>query len=348
VQRLWTWALPLALLAFARWVERPSPGLAALVATLVLVQALSGWYLAVDIALLLLVAAPVLMWRRRLTLRHVLSGGLAMAVALPIVSVFAGPYTHLAGPSREEVAGFSADIASYLVPPENTWLGQLAASHTTLAPRWIWGEQTLYVGGVTLALAALGLWGWRTRRDRLTAATLVAGGLALTLSFGPGAGWSPFDLFTALPAMSLLRAPGRFALLVMLTLALLVALGVACLRSGKSRWTPAVLTVLALVGLSESYIVGFPGGKPPRMPVPEVYQRLKTLPPGAVLSLPTYRFAPDNFREADYLLFSTAHWYPTVNGYGRRRSTRRTARCACRRSRTSRSRDGSGRSSSTS
>ena len=43
----------------------------------------------------------------------------------------------------------------------------------------------------------------------------TTGAIALALSLGPAAGWSPYDLFTQLPAMSLLRARARFALLVM-------------------------------------------------------------------------------------------------------------------------------------
>ncbi|MDO8793912.1 MAG: hypothetical protein Q7J25_04760 [Vicinamibacterales bacterium] len=318
VQMLWTWALPLALVAADRWVERPTAGRTATVTALVVVQALSGWYLAVDVALLLIVAAPFLLIRRPLTVRHAISGAGAVAVAFPAVLWFAGAYTHLAGNSLAEVMGNSADLASYLVPPENTRLGQWVATHTSLKPRWIWGEQTLYAGGVTLVLGLLGTWAWTRRRDRLSAAVLVAGGIALALSFGPGtAGHMPFDYFATLPVMGLLRAPARMALLVMLALSMLVAMEGAWLRSRSRLPATIVLAVAAAVGLWESYVVSFPGGTPPREPVPAVYTRLASLPAGPVLSLPTYRFAPDNFREADYLLFSTAHWLPIVNGFGR-------------------------------
>lgn len=318
VQMLWTWALPLALVAADRWVERPTAVRTATVATLVVIQALSGWYLAVDVAILLVAASPFLLIGRRLTTQHAVTGAAALAVALPSVLWFAGPYTHLAGNSLAEVMGNSADLAAYLVPPENTWPGRWAAAYTSLKPRWIWGEQTLYAGGTALALGLLGTWVWTGRRDRLTAGVLVAGAAALALSFGPGlGGHRPFDYFAALPVMGLLRAPARMALLVMLALAVLVAVGAAWLRSRSSLPATAALAVAAAVGLSESYVVDFPGGTPPREPIPAVYTRLATLPAGPVLSLPTYRFAPDNFREADYLLFSTAHWLPAINGFGR-------------------------------
>jgi len=151
----------------------------------------------------------------------------------------------------------------------------------------------------------------------LSAAVLTTGAIALALSFGPAAGWSPYDLFTRLPAMSLLRAPARFALLVMLALALLAGVAIADLRRRLGRATPALLIALALIGLSESYVIGFPGGKPPQLAIPPVYERLSTLPAGAVLSLPSYVGTPEAFRESDYLLVSTAHWRPIVNGFGR-------------------------------
>jgi hypothetical protein len=103
----------------------------------------------------------------------------------------------------------------------------------------------------------------------------------------------------------------------MLALALLVAVAVADLRRRLGRDSVPALLALGVVGLSESFVVGFPGGKPPQIATPEVYQRLKTLPAGAVLSLPSYVGTPEAFRESDYLLFSTAHWRPIVNGFGR-------------------------------
>ena len=318
VQMLWTWALPLALVAADRWVERPTAWRVVTVTALVVLQALSGWYLAVDVALLLLVAAPFLLIGRPLTLRHAVTGAVAVAVAFPAVLWFAGAYTHLSGNSLAEVMGNSADVASYLVPPENTWLGRWVGTHTSLKPRWIWGEQTLYAGMVALALGGIGKWGWFRKPDRLTAAVAVAGGIALALSFGPGiSGHMPCDYFAKLPVMGLLRAPARMALVVMLALSVLVAVGSAYLRTRWRQPATVLLTVAAVLGLWESYVVGFPGGTPPREPIPAAYTRLASLPAGPVLSLPTYRFAPDNFREADYLLFSTAHWFPIVNGFGR-------------------------------
>ena len=191
-----------------------------------------------------------------------------------------------------------------------------------MKPRWIWGEQTLYAGTTAIALAAVGAWALTRRRTapacRLTHALWITGAIALLLSWGPTkSGLSPFDLIARLPGMSMLRSPARFALLVMLALAALAAYGTAFLvkRQGRRAWV--LVALLAAAFLAESFLVRFPAGKPMPFAVPEVYHRLASLPPGAVLSLPTYRGRQDGFREADYLFYSTVHWRPIANGFGR-------------------------------
>ena len=109
--------------------------------------------------------------------------------------------------------------------------GNGSSHHGSQAPSWIWGEKTLFLGYVTLALGALGLstmW-WPTRaptRRRRTRATeqLWLGFMsllslaALALAFGPSADavasgsfdWTPFGLLSTVPGVSLFRVPARF------------------------------------------------------------------------------------------------------------------------------------------
>src|SRR5262245_33856926 len=150
LQMLWTWALPLVPLALERWVDRPLLARAVIVAALVLAQALSGWYLAVAVAVLTVVAGAVLLWGRA-TLRPPGSGTVVFLPSVLAVAWLARPYLRLRSAEAAEAASNSADLAAYLVPPENTWLGQWVAAHTALSPRWIFGEQTLYVGLITLS-----------------------------------------------------------------------------------------------------------------------------------------------------------------------------------------------------
>jgi hypothetical protein len=322
LQLLWTWALPLIPLAIERWFAKPTTPYTMLLVTLVLVQSLTSWYLAVFAALLSLITAAALAKRRELISAHVRHAAAALAVAAGVLGWFARPYFALQTPGISEAFEWSADAVAYLLPPENTWPGQWLLAHTSWKPRWIWGEQTLYAGSAAITLAAVGVWALIRRQTvrgcRLTAALLISGAVALLLSWGPTAsGVAPFDLLARLPGISMLRSPARFALLVMLALATLTAYGAAHLMRRYGGRGVGLVTVLAAAFLAESFLIDFPGGKPMPFPVPPVYRHLSSLPAGAVLSLPTYRGSPEGFREADYLLFSTVHWNPVANGFGR-------------------------------
>jgi hypothetical protein len=57
-----------------------------------------------------------------------------------------------------------------------------------------------------------------------------------------------------------------------------------------------------------------PIGYTPFDRIPDTYVRLAAEPPGAVIEIPVY--SPLQFaRNAGYMLNSTAHWKPLVNGY---------------------------------
>jgi hypothetical protein len=53
----------------------------------------------------------------------------------------------------------------------------------------------------------------------------------------------------------------------------------------------------------------------PARDVPEVYKVLSAAPPGAVAEFPFYHRPEDRFRHSLYMIGSTAHWRPLVNGY---------------------------------
>lgn len=322
LQLLWTWPLPLIPLAIERWLAKPTAAHAAVLVALVLIQSLTSWYLAVFVALLSLVTVAALVKPRAVTLTHAAQAAAALVIVAGVLGWFARPYFALQTPGVSEAFESSADAAAYLLPPENTWPGRWLLASTAWKPRWIWGEQTLYAGTAAIVLAVMGVWALSRRRTvrgcRLTAALLITGAVALLLSWGPTAsGLAPFDWIARLPGLSMLRSPARFALLVMLALATLAAYGTAHLVTRYGRRGVALAALLAAAFLAESFLVDFPGGKPMPFAVPAVYERLSSMPPGAVLSLPSYRGSPEGFREADYLLYSTVHWHPVANGFGR-------------------------------
>lgn len=53
----------------------------------------------------------------------------------------------------------------------------------------------------------------------------------------------------------------------------------------------------------------------PARDVPDVYKMLSTAARGAVAEFPFYHRPQDRFRHSLYMIGSTAHWLPLVNGY---------------------------------
>ncbi|NOT26019.1 MAG: hypothetical protein HOP16_07935 [Acidobacteria bacterium] len=334
LQLVWSFWMPLSVIAIDRWAARPSWVRAITVAAVLVMQMLASWYLAVLVLLLAAAYVPFAAFLHRPT-RHTIGRlavqSLAIAcVLLLCVAPFVRHYVGFPPGSIAEAAGFSADFASYLVPPQGTWLGLSWPSWMPDQPREPYRESTLFVGYIRLVLFGIGLlWvlgkGPGPAPDRTMRATgafavflVVAGGW---LSFGPGRDVlglpSLYDVFVTLPGMTLIRAPGRFALLVSLGMAIGSAIGaLAVLR----RWPNATryVVLLLILGLSETYFVHFPGGRPQPEAIPKVYEFLRDLGPGAVVSLPSHRGLPWDWRDADYQYFSTVHWRPIVNGYSRR------------------------------
>jgi len=347
---IWSFWIPLSFIAMHRWVARPTwTRLSALVAIVVL-QALASWNEAVLIAvadaafLVWLVAverpgaggsslgsaprirtdAAARAWRSRL----VLQGAAGALVAFSLVWPFARHYFILHGETPAYTSGASADLTGWLVPPENTFIGQWLLAHDIKGPRWIWGEVTVYLGWITLGLAAIGAVVSMRSRDPLERRSrffIALAVVAAVLALGPSSsevasgrwGWSPFGVLARVPGFGLFRIPARYSQLLTLALASLAA--VACAASHRRFGLPGRVTTVAamLLMLAEFYVVKFPGGSPQPFAVPPVYKHIATLPPGAVLSLPAYANTPLWFQEANYPYFSTAHWHPTVNGDSR-------------------------------
>jgi hypothetical protein len=336
---LWGFWIPVSLIAMERWLADASWRRLWLFVAVVSLQALSSWYQAVMIfvadALFMLwfvVLEPAIarqsVWTRERIVRIAVQSAAGALVALAVVWPFARHYHVLTSGGPVEVAASSADAAAYLMPPENTFVGQWLIARGVKGPRWIWGELTVYAGWITMALAMAGaivaVRGHDSTNRRLRFFILL-GVIAIVLAAGPSAaevkanawGLSPFGMLARIPGADLFRVPARFAAL--LTLALAVLAGAACAAS-HARFGRAgrILTILAIpLLLADYYLVNFPGGPPVPLPVPAVYRFIATLPPGPVVSLPDYAGTGLWFQEADYQYFSTAHWYPIANGYSR-------------------------------
>jgi hypothetical protein len=339
---MWIFWIPISMVAMERWVQGGSwVRLFALVAVIVL-QALASWYQAV---MIFVADALLFVWLLgsrsthrnygRLLVQTVAGAAVSVAIVAPFAMRYVGARSLqasvIASGGPAEAASSSADAIAFLMPPQNTYVGRWLVGHGLNGPggpRWIWGELTLFLGWITLALAVAGAFVAVRGRDpaeRHLRFFILLGICAAALAVGPSAReiadnqwhWSAFGVLAHVPGADLFRAPARFAAL--LTLALAVLAGAACAAAHRRFGRPARAATIAIVPLMllEFYVVDFPGGQPPRFPIPAIYRSMRRMPPGALVSLPDYFGTTAWYKEADYQFFSTAHWHPIVNGYSR-------------------------------
>jgi len=112
-----------------------------------------------------------------------------------------------------------------------------------------------------------------------------------------------------------LRSPARFGVLVLLSIAMLAAIGAARLYQRRPQLAPLMSVVLTLLCLGEYW--SSPIGVRAFDPRPsEVDSWLAQNPPGtAVLELPAPTGPTLWLHEPGYQLRSIHHWQPLVNGY---------------------------------
>jgi hypothetical protein len=245
---------------------------------------------------------------------------------------------------------FSADLAGYALPTQlHPLLGGLARAWSAAAHFPVDKGQQIYIGYTALVLAVIGLLAWRYQGRAGRESRWIVGGpflwaaasmLFFLLTLGPSlrmAGHDlgvplPFALVARLPFFKGNRYPSRYSVMLLLSLAPLVAAGVWRLMAwAAQRWShrtaparaasfammipiyglPAL--VLALM-LFEHLSVPLPLS---RMDVPALYDRV-TATPGdfALLELPGgWRNGARVAGKMDPIIMAE-QWYQTV--YGKR------------------------------
>ncbi|CAA9586483.1 MAG: Permease of the drug/metabolite transporter (DMT) superfamily [uncultured Thermomicrobiales bacterium] len=270
------------------------------------------------------------LWRQRAwgTLRAALLplasiGALAVALTSPLLfaagSEILGDKTGYMYSSPRETLSYSADVLQYFLPNElhplasaelRGYIDEIAGTPNVaeriVAPGWtVWA----------LSLLAIAL-GWRRRGVRFWGWMFL---LAATLSIGPVLHWAgrvyftpfnvsimlPYAFLYGLPGFSVMRAPLRFAVLVSLAGAILVAYTLARIRARWTRVGTVAIALAALLILAESATV-LPLTAVGRSEVAATIRRDPV--PGAVLDLPLTPLV-------DYLWLQTQHGRPIVGGY---------------------------------
>jgi hypothetical protein len=231
---------------------------------------------------------------------------------VPMVVEAARDSSYLLSPFETTVS-LSADLLAFVTPNEFHPLWGDAASHLASSFTGSTSERMVFLGYIPLALAGYAAW---TRR-RESVFWLVGGLLFLVLALGPylhvGGRELPIPLpylglYRLLPFFSIARSVSRFAVMVMLSLGCLAALGLQRALSalpGRRARMVAALTI-ALVCF-EFLPVPYPLAS---VEIPSFYETLAAdSSEYAVLELPM------NWDRPTHLLYQTVHHKPLVAGY---------------------------------
>lgn len=312
----WSQWMPLALWALHRtWsTGRVTDGL--MTGLFVLLQFLSCIYYGVFLALFLLLVAPVLWWAHRPAhpARVVVALGIGAMVVAPALTAYAAPYRQnqatLGMRGMDEIAQWSARPISYLSSPGGNRL--YGASTSRLGTH----EARLFPGSLAIALALVAL--WRPRRT----AIVYAWGTVCTAVLSFGTNTPAYGIvLAAIPPLEGLRAPARFAMLTMLAISVLAAIGMTrvcrSLRENASRprWIVSAATGMVLVVMVGEYASRFGPLHPWPQRAPMYANWLVTQPDGVVLELPVPVGHALPLHDAEWSFLATFHRHPVVNGY---------------------------------
>ena len=329
IHLLMTAGLPFSMLAFHRLADRPTLGRGAALGLAVAAQALFCGYYAVFVALTVAFAVLVVATtRRRWTdASYWTAVGAAAFVALALALPLFLPYMRL-----QRATGFARplDQARHYSADWRAYLASSAYAHRWMLPMIRHWNEVLFPGFATIIFGGAGLGvGW-LGGGRLREVSILYGGLgvvAFWASFGPDAGLYSL-LYSSVPAFSLLRAAARFGIVVTFALSTLAGVSISVLLARLagapktaadaegsatpflSRW-PAIATVILTSAVVAELKVPLSFSTVP--PGEKAYRVLGKLPRGPVLEIPllTIRSAG----QTRYMLSSTAHWMPLVNGY---------------------------------
>ena len=301
---LWT---PLALWAWHRALDggRARDGL--LCAAFVLLQLLSSIYYGVFLAVTMAVCCPLmLMWRRGVG-RGALGGLVAGAV---VVAVAAAAYHRPFALARElvgerdldETARYSADVSSYLAAtPDNVLYGALTESLGE-------NEKRLFPGITPIALSIVALLPPVSPLALIYGAAMAVGWDA---SLGTSGRVYPL-LRASLPPFRSLRAPARFAMIVLLGMSVLTAIGlarIARMSSGRVVTSAAAALLVLEYSTTPLSVQWIPRERPP------LYSWVSEQPRQVTLEMPVPLATALPLHDAFYMYAQTWHWHPLANGY---------------------------------
>ena len=327
--------MPIGLWALHRFFGSGSRRALATFVVVFLLQGLSNGYYLYFFALPVVAVIAFELWRRPEHRPHRMAqlgvaGAFTLLVLAPVIAAYYQVRTdQQLVRSREDIARYSADVASYLEgsPALTLWGDTLSSA----------GQETDLFPGLALPLlAAFGLASVAARGRAGQPGSLSVrpiallyagiGTAALVLTLGPEpTAWGqrllssgPYDwLLAVVPGLDGLRAPARMAVVVYLALAVLAAVGMVAILTRLSRRLGVTIVVLVSAGVvAEGHRAPMPVLRfEPHLEVADqrAYTWLEAAPPGAVLELPIQGDEPANTLTFHY--WTLEHKHPIVNGY---------------------------------
>lgn len=250
---------------------------------------------------------------------------LAAAVCIGLTAPLFVPYLEIQqetgfARSLDDARVYSANLGAWLA--SSSWLHRWLVPY--LQPPYMQSfSEVLFPGVLAVVLGLSGMWlglrGGRVPAGRHFSAALprdiiwmygLIGVIGFWTTFGPKAGLYTLLHYTV-PVFSFLRAPSRTGIVVTLCLVVLAAPALMKLMSGRR----ASLAFAALLVLATGDLYRAPLRTREAPPLPRVYETLALLPRGPVIEFPFWADRPSYPRHAEYMLTSTAHWQPLINGY---------------------------------
>ena len=241
---------------------------------------------------------------------YVLGVAVAAAVCIGLIAPFFLPYLRM-----QEATGFQRPLSGQYSANVGAWLISSAWAHRWWADYLYKPSEALFPGILAIAL---GCWGATFVRERDGIGLkrdevryyIGLGVFTFWVTFGPKAGLYTL-LYYTVPVFSFLRAPSRAGIVVTLCLVVLAAPALIVLMRRKAQ--NAAFAILLVLVVADLYRAPLRMREAP--PLLNVYRTLAGMPKAPVIELPYWASSIDFHRHAEYLLTSTAHWQPLINGY---------------------------------
>lgn len=234
----------------------------------------------------------------------------AAIVCAGVIAPFFLPYVEM-----QESTGFERSIGGQYSANLGAWLNSSAWAHRWWAPYLDQPSEGLFPGILAIVLGVLGAKvALRAKKEEGLGdvAWFYIGVALLTLwiTFGPAAGLYSL-LYYTVPVFSFLRAPSRAGIVV--TLCLVVLASPAMIAIMKRRGANLAGAILLMLAVGDLYRA--PLRTREAAPLSRAYQELARLPKAPTIEMPYWATSIEFHGHAQYMLASTAHWQPLINGY---------------------------------